>query len=81
MNKTIDPKLIAELSRYTPEELDPHTAQDEAAMDAFIERNRDALNKALEAGYVSLKNGEGIPIRSLEDLLAALDGDHRHVAR
>lgn len=73
MNKTLDPKVIAELSRYTPEELDPDTAQDEAAMDAYIQRNRDAINKALEAGYVSLKNGQGIQIRSLEDLLGALD--------
>jgi len=42
-------------------------------MDAYIERNRDALNKALEAGYVSLENGDGTAIRSLEDLLLALE--------
>jgi len=73
MNKSIDPKVIAELSRYTPEELDPHVAEDEAEMDAYIQRNREALNRALEAGYVSLTNGKGLPIRSLEDLLAALE--------
>jgi hypothetical protein len=70
--KTIDPRVIADLSRYTAEELDPHTAEDAAAMDAFIARNRDALNKALEAGYLSLANGQGVAIRSLEDLLAAI---------
>ena len=70
INKTIDLKIIADLSRYTPEELDPQVAEDEAAMDAYIERNREALNKALEAGYVSLRNGQGVPIKSLEDLLS-----------
>ena len=70
--RAIDPKIIADLSRYTAEELDPQLAEDEAAMDAFIERNRDALNKALQAGYVSLENSNGIAIRSLEDLLLVL---------
>jgi len=81
MNKIIDPKVIADLSRYTAEELDPHVAEDEAAMDAYIERNREALNRALEAGYLSLKNGKGMPIRSLEDLLAALEGDRNRTTR
>ena len=54
MNKTLDPKTIAELSRYTGEELDPSLANDEGAVDDFIKRNREALNKALQAGYVSL---------------------------
>lgn len=81
MNKTLDPKVIADLSRYTPEELDPQVAEDEAAMDAYIERNRDALNRALEAGYLSLKNGKGMPIRSLEDLLAALEDERSGMTR
>jgi hypothetical protein len=72
MSTKIDPKVIADLSRYTAEELDPEIAKDEAAMDAFIARNRDALNAALKQGYVSLDRGEGIEIRSLEDLLSAL---------
>ena len=72
--KTIDPKIIANLSRYTPEELDPSVAEDAAAMEAYIERNREALNKALKAGYLSLDAGQGIEIRSLEDLLSVLSG-------
>ncbi len=72
MSTKIDPKVIADLSRYTTEELDPEIAKDEAAMDAFIERNRDALNTALKEGYLSLDRGEGVEIRSLEDLLSAL---------
>jgi hypothetical protein len=71
--KSIDPKILADLSRYTAEELDPRHAEDEIAMDAYIERNRDALNKALEAGYLSLENGDGTAIRSLEELLLALE--------
>ena len=70
--RTIDPKIIAHLSRYTEEELDPRFAEDQAGMDAYIERNREAINKALEEGYVSLDAGEGVEIRSLEDLLAVL---------
>ncbi len=81
MNKSIDPKVLADLSRYTSEELDPQVAEDEVAMDAYIERNREALNRALEAGYVSLKNGKGISIRSLEDLLAALEDERSRITR
>jgi len=72
METKIDPKVIADLSRYTAEELDPEVAKDEAAMDAYIERNRDALNAALEQGYLSLDRGEKVEIRSLEDLLSVL---------
>ena len=43
-------------------------------MEAYIERNREALNKALKAGYLSLDAGQGIEIRSLEDLLSLLNG-------
>lgn len=68
--KTIDPKIIAHLSRYTEEELDPRFAEDQAGMEAYVERNREAINKALEEGYVSLDAGEGVDIRSLEDLLS-----------
>ena len=70
--KSIDPKIIADLSRYTSEELDPRVAEDQAGMEAYIARNREAINKALQAGYVSLDAGNGTEIRSLEDLLAAL---------
>ena len=72
METKIDPKVIADLSRYTAEELDPDVVKDEAAMDAYIERNKDALNAALEQGYLSLDRGEGVKIRSLEELLSAL---------
>ena len=78
--KMLDPKTIADLSRYTPEELDPEAAKDEAAMEAFIERNRDAINKALEAGYVSLDRGDGVPIGSLEELLAAISSEKKRRA-
>lgn len=77
MNKTLDPKTIAELSRYTAEELDPALANDDTAVDEFIKRNRDALNKALEAGYVSLKSDQGVAIRSLDELLAALEDERK----
>jgi len=70
--KTIDPKIVANLSRYTPEELDPRVAEDETAMEAYIERNREALNKALQAGYLSLDAAEGTEIHSLEELLSVL---------
>ena len=75
MNKTLDAKTIAELSRYTAEELDPALANDEKAVDEFIKRNREALNKALEAGYISLKSGGGVMIHSLDELLAALENE------
>ena len=70
--KTIDPKIIADLSRYTEEELEPRFAEDQAGMEAYIERNREAINRALEEGYISLDAGEGVEIRSLEDLLSVL---------
>jgi hypothetical protein len=41
-------------------------------IDACIERNREKLNEALEAGYASLEKGNGIAICRLEDLLLAL---------
>jgi hypothetical protein len=70
--RMIDPKFIAELSRYSTEELDPRIAEDEAAMAAFIARNRDAINKALEDGYKSLDAGKGTEVGSLEDLCSIL---------
>jgi hypothetical protein len=70
--KALSPKALAELSRYTEEELDPRLVEDEAAMEAFILRNRETINRALQEGYDSLQAGEGVKIRSLDDLLAAL---------
>ncbi len=77
-SKVLDAKTLADLSRYTPEELDADVAGNQTQMDAFIARNREALNRALAAGYVSLENGEGVAIRSLEDLLSALDAERSH---
>ena len=71
--KALDAKAIADLARYTDEELDPNAAENTAEVEAFIARNRAALNQALAEGYVSLENGEGTPIRSLEELLLALN--------
>lgn len=75
MTKTLDPKTIAELSRYTAEELDPQTAEDEAAMEAFLERNREAVDRALQEGIASLNSGKGVEIRSLDDLLSVLSAE------
>ena len=71
-SKTIDPNIIARLSRYTKEELDPSSVEDRAGMEAYIGRNREAINRALEAGYLSLDAGRGTEISSLEGLLSAL---------
>lgn len=72
MTKSIDPKIIAELSRYTSEELDPQLAEDEAAMEAFLARNREAIDRALQDGIRSLDAGKGVEIHSLDELLSAL---------
>jgi hypothetical protein len=41
-------------------------------MDSFIERIREAINQALEEGYLSLDAGEGTEVCSLEELLSVL---------
>ena len=70
--KILDSKLLARLSRYTAEELDPRVVDDESAMEAFIARNRDAIDAALRAGYLSLDAGRGVAVHSLEELLTLL---------
>jgi hypothetical protein len=74
-SKILDQKTLADISRYTSEELDPQSAEDEAAVEAFIARNREAINRALEQGYLSLSRGGGTEIRSLDDLLSAVEAE------
>jgi hypothetical protein len=54
-----------------PEDL-KQSAEDEAFVDAFVERNRPALEKMIEEARASLARGEGITVRSREDFLAAI---------
>jgi hypothetical protein len=65
--KPLDPRMIAHLSRYTGEEIDPRLAQDQAATEAYIERNREAIVRALDAPYSSV-DPDGTGIRLLEDV-------------
>jgi predicted transcriptional regulator len=78
--KALDPRMIAHLSRYTEEEIDPRLAEDRAAMEAYIERNREAINRALEAPYSSL-DPDGTCIRLLEDVSWILEAAEAAKAR
>jgi len=75
MTKTLDPRVVAELSRYTAEELDPRLTEDEAAMEAFLARNREAVDRALQEGIASLDAGKGFEVHSLDDLFSALSAE------
>ena len=45
--------------RYTPEDLEPRdAAADEAAMDAYLRRNKDALNASAERAMAEFERGE-----------------------
>jgi predicted transcriptional regulator len=56
--KTPKEKRRTKLFPYEAEDLEPRNVQDElASEDAFIERNRDAINAALKEGYDDIERG------------------------
>jgi len=56
--KTAKPKRIASGLRYTPEDLAPRNmVADEAAVDSFLERNKDALNASIEKAHAEFERG------------------------
>jgi hypothetical protein len=46
------------------------SAEDEAFVDAFVERNRPALEKMIEEARASIARGEGKTYTSADDLFA-----------
>ncbi len=45
--------------RYAPEDLAPRdAAADEAALDAYVKRNKDALNASIENAHAEFERGE-----------------------
>ena len=73
--KTVKTKSRAPGFRYAPEDLAPRdAARDDAFADAFIARNREALNASIKKARASLKRGEGTVTRSEEDFFAAMKG-------
>jgi hypothetical protein len=62
----------AETFRYEPEDLEPrdHSA-DEAAVDSFIERNKDALNASVEKALVEFERGEYLTLDQVRANLTA----------
>ncbi len=64
-------KPVKAAFRYAPEDLAPRDeAQEEAFVEGFIKRNRDAINGSLKEARASLKRGEGRRYRSPEALTA-----------
>jgi hypothetical protein len=52
-----------DLFPYRSEDLEPrHTQEEIAAEDAFIERNRKAINKALSEGYSDVERGKTVTL-------------------
>ncbi|TAL00086.1 MAG: hypothetical protein EPO08_14745 [Rhodospirillaceae bacterium] len=73
--KTAKTKPAKSSFRYAPEDLAPRDeAREEASIEGFIKRNRDALNASINEARDSLKRGEGIAIRSESEFLAAIRG-------
>ena len=57
--KTTEPKPAVQGFRYTEEDLAPRDlAADEAAMDAFLERNKDAINAGVKLADEQFARGE-----------------------
>ena len=68
--KTPKPKRSTDLFPYRAEDLEPRNLPDEvAAEDAFIERNRDTINRALQEGYDDIERGD---VRTMEEIAADL---------
>jgi hypothetical protein len=61
----------ANLESGFPDDLKP-SPEDEAFMDAFVERNRAALEKTVEESRAAIARGEGIAVRSRKEFLAAI---------
>lgn len=59
----------ANLESGFPDDLKP-SPEDEAFMDAFVERNRAALEKMIEEARASIARGEGKTYSSADELLA-----------
>lgn len=56
--KTAKPKRTASGLHYTPEDLaSRNMAEDEAAVDSFLERNKDALNASIEKADAEFERG------------------------
>ena len=77
--KTPKQKPGTKLFPYKAEDLEPRNVPDEVASeDAFIERNRDAINAALQEGYDDIERGD---IRTMEQVAAGLAKPRRTRAR
>ena len=77
--KPIKQKRGTGLFPYKAEDLEPRNVPDEAAVeDAFIERNRESINAALQEGYDDIERGH---IRTMEQVAADLGKRRRVRAR
>jgi hypothetical protein len=56
--KTAKPKRVTPGLHYKPEDLAPRDmAADQAAVDNFLERNKDALNASIENAHAEFEHG------------------------
>ena len=63
-------KSVRREFRYSAEDLEPKdAAADDAFIDAFIERNREALNESLAAIEKSFERGE---VHTLKEVMAEI---------
>jgi predicted transcriptional regulator len=77
--KTPKQKRGTSLFPYRAEDLEPRNLPDEVASeDAFIERNRDAINAVLEEGYKDIERGD---VRTMEEVAAELRRRRRSRSR
>lgn len=71
----MNPKTTAratETFRYEPEDMESRDrSADEAAVDGFIERNRDALNASIEKARVEFERGEYLTLDQVRANLTA----------
>ena len=64
-------RKATDLLPYRAEDLEPRNLPEEiASEDAFVERNREALNDALAEGYRDIDNGQ---THSLEEVEAKVE--------
>ncbi len=75
--KSKQPSKAADIFRYEPEDLEPRdSAADKAAVDAYIERNKDAINVSIDKAHAEFERGEYL---TLDQVKANIDARRRHL--
>jgi predicted transcriptional regulator len=65
----------AESFRYEPEDLEPRDpAAAEASLDAYLRRNKDAINASIEPDHAEFERGEYF---TLDQVMADIDAERQ----